>query len=401
MKSYWGLFLVSLFLGACGGGGGGPSSGGGKSSLIASSSSNPVGNACGGEGVIFADCLNSSWGIFNTWEYEVSTGQGKGYTSESNAGNVQWKLVDSPAAGRGKVVEVNFGSKGGFNSQLYVNTDPVDRSAYASGKLKFDVNVQNFGDAYNANTGQMLFEVIVECVWPCLSHSVKVPVRFLNEWQTVELSISDMVRDGLDLKNVNTGFMIRPSIDDGVQTGVTFLLDNIQWVKGTGSISSSRDVFVEHFNTEASANNWKFVSYEGGINDVHKHLSQGLGAWPEWSSSFDHWALETTLNKAINIKNKKVSLQIKLMSSIVSGYSSPIEFALVATDGAGREAATEHFSSLELEDREWTSMSTELGDSFSGGFNGADVRKLAIHIYATGSPLPYGYIYLDTIRITE
>lgn len=399
MKSYMGLFLVSILLSACGGGGGGSASGGSSSSPALGG--NPIGGNCGSDGVLFEDCVNSKWGVLKAFNYEVATGKSSEYTSETNAGNVQWKLVDSPAAGRNKVVEVSFGSKAGFNSQIYVNSVATDRSAYATGKIKFDVNVQRFGDAYDPNKGQMLFEVVVECMWPCLSHSAKFPVSLLNQWQTVEFNIADLVRDGLDLKNVNTGFMIRPSIDDGAQTGVVFQLDNIQWVKGAGSISSPKEIFVEHFNTEASANNWVFKNYGGGISEIHKHLSQGLGAFPQWTSSMDHWALETQLSKPINIKNKTVSMQIKLLSSIVSGFAYPMEFALVATDGAGREASTERFSSQNMTDKVWTTLSTQVGSSFAGGFNAADVRKLAIHFYATGNPLPYGYIYLDTIRITE
>lgn len=399
MKSYMGLFLVSILLSACGGGGGGSASGGSSSSPALGG--NPIGGNCGSDGVLFEDCVNSKWGVLKAFNYEVATGKSSEYTSETNAGNVQWKLVDSPAAGRNKVVEVSFGSKAGFNSQIYVNSVATDRSAYATGKIKFDVNVQRFGDAYDPNKGQMLFEVVVECMWPCLSHSAKFPVSLLNQWQTVEFNIADLVRDGLDLKNVNTGFMIRPSIDDGAQTGVVFQLDNIQWVKGAGSISSPKEIFVEHFNTEASANNWVFKNYGGGISEIHKHLSQGLGAFPQWTSSMDHWALETQLSKPINIKNKTVSMQIKLLSSIVSGFAYPMEFALVATDGAGREASTERFSSQNMSDKVWTTLSTQVGSSFAGGFNAADVRKLAIHVYATGNPLPYGYIYLDTIRITE
>ncbi len=399
MKSYLGLLLVSLLLGACGGGGDGGSSSGSSSSSTAIGG-NPIGNSCGSDGVIFEECLNKSWGSFHVWEHDARTGQGQGYTTESNASNVQWRLVDSPSAGHGKVVEVSYGSKAGYVSQLFVSSDSADRSAYATGKLVFDLNVQNFGDAYDRNKGYMLFEVIVECGWPCLSHSVKIPALIQNQWATYEINIADLVRSGLDLKAVNTAILIRPSIDDAPQTGVVFQLDNIKWVKGTGSISSPREVFAEHFNTEASANNWKFINYAGGISEIHKHLSQGLGAFPEWTSSLDHWALETSLSKAINIKNKKASLQIKLVSAD-SGYSSPIEFALVATDGAGREASTETFISSGMPDREWHQIGVELGSSFPGGFNAADVRKLAIHVYATGTPFPYGYIYLDTIRITE
>ena len=399
MKSFIGIAVVSLLLGACGGGGGGGSSSGGGNS--SQSGGEVVSNSCGSDGVLFKDCVNKNWGSLKAWEYEIRTGQGQGYTTGTNPSNVQWKEVDSPAAGHGKVLEISYGAKTGHSSQVYINVDPVDRSAYATGKLKFDLNVQSFGDAYDAQHGQMLFEVIAECVWPCTSHSAKVPVNFLNQWQTVELNIADMVRDGLDLKRVDTGFLIRPSIEDGVQTGVSFQVDNIQWVKGTGSISAAKDVFAEHFNTQDSASNWKFVTYGGAIAQSEKFLSQGLVTFPYWMSSMDHWALEHDLGKAINIKNKEVSLQIKLVSSSAPDFRSPIEFALIATDGANRQASTERFSSQGMIDKQWQQVSTRLGSNFAGEFDAADVRKLAIHIYATDHPLPYGYINLDTIRIAE
>lgn len=397
MKPVLGALLASLLLVACGGGGGGGSSGG----SAGSSSPGTISSGCGSEGNIFVECLNKDWGAIQVWEQNVLTGQGQGYKTEANASNVQWAVVDSAAAGHGKVVEVSYGQKTGHESQLYINIDPVDRSAYATGKLSFDINVQSYGDAYDYNNAQMLFEVIVECVWPCLSHSVKVPVNILNQWQTVGIDIADLVRDGLDLKKVDTAFLIRPAIEHGAQTGVKFQLDNIKWIKGTGSVAAPKEIYAEHFNTTAAADNWKFVRYDGSISEIHKHLSQGLGTYPEWQSSFDHWALETALTKAISIKNKNVSLQIKLRSAIVAGYTSPIEFALVATDGAGRTASTERFSSSGMADATWYTLTTQLGSSFPGGFNADDVKKLGFHVYATDTFFPYGYIYLDTIRITE
>jgi hypothetical protein len=398
MKSVLGALLTSLLLVACGGGGSGGGTSGGSAGA---SSPGTISSGCGSGGNIFIDCLNKDWGAFQVWENNAATGQGQGYKTESNASNVQWKLADSAAAGHGKVVEVTYGQKTGYESQFYVNTDPVDRSAYATGKLSFDINVQSYGDAYDYNKAQMLFDVIVECVWPCLSHSVKVPVNILNQWQTVGISIADLVRDGLDLKRVDTALLIRPSIDHGAQTGVKFQLDNIKWEKGTGSVAAPKEVYAEHFNTLAAADNWKFVSYEGGVTEIHKHLSQGLGTFPEWRTSFDHWALETVLANAISIQNKKVSMQVKLRSAIVSGYASPIEFALVATDSAGRTVSTERFSSSGMMDVEWYTLKTTLGSSFPNGFNADNVKKLGFHVYATGTPFAYGYINIDTIRITE
>lgn len=398
MSRYTYVLLAGLFLSACGGGSSG--GGGGNSSSIGASG--PISSGCGTSGTIFENCLNKEWGEFRVWENNAQTGAGQGYNTEVNASNVQWKQVDSPTAGRGWVVEVTYGPKTNLASQLYVaNEKAADRSAYATGKVVFDLNVLSFGDAYDRNTGTMQFEVIVECVWPCLSHSAKVPVTTINQWQTVELSIADMVRDGLDLKNIDSTFLIRPSTEDGPQTGVQFQLDNIKWVKGSGSLPTSKDIYVEHFNTTGAADKWVFVQYGGGISQIHKHLSQGLGTFPEWLSGADHWALETQLDKAINIRNKTVSFQIKFASAVVAGDRGSIEFTLLATDGAGRTLESPSFASRTLVDKQWSQISLPLGSSFPGGFNGADVRKLAVHFYAAGNPYAYGLIYLDTIRISE
>lgn len=402
MSRYLSVLLAGLFLSACGGGSSGGSGGGGNSSSAGTGGPGPISSGCGTESTIFENCLNKEWGEFRVWENNRQTGTGQGYSTETNASNVQWKLVDSPAAGHGKVVEVSYGQTTNLESQLYVaNEKTADRSAYATGKVVFDLNVLDFGDAYDPNTGTMQFEVIVECVWPCLSHSAKVPVTTLNQWQTVELSIADMVRDGLDLKKIDSTFLIRPSIEDGAQTGVQFQVDNIKWVKGSGSLPATNDVYAEHFDTTAAADKWVFAQYGGGISQIHKHLSQGLGTFPEWQSGADHWALETRLDKAINLRNKTASFQIKFSSAVVAGDRGSIDFTLVATDGSGRTLESPSFASGTLDNKQWHQISLQLGSSFPDGFNGADVRKLGIHFYAAGNPYAYGLIYLDTIRISE
>ncbi|PUA28030.1 MAG: hypothetical protein B0W54_16175 [Cellvibrio sp. 79] len=391
-----GILIVSLLLGACGGGGGGDATPIPASSAASSSS---VG-MCGTGGVIFESCLNTEWGNFGIWEHNIETNQGQSYKTETNSSNVQWAIVDSPSAGHGKVIEVSYGGKANYVSQLYVNREPVDRSEFATGKLSFDVNVLDFGDAYDRNKGSMQFEVVVECKWPCTSHSVKVPVSVLNQWQPVELSIAELVRGGLYLKSVDTGFFIRPSFEDGLQTGVKFQLDNIKWVKGTGSVSVPKEIFWEHFDSEAALKRWAVVNYTG-MSPFSLYLTQGLSFYPVWQTDYDHFAVETNLPNAINIKNKKAKFQIKLQPSLV-GVEGNIEFSLAATDGNGRTVETDLYTTQGMHGNQWYQIETALGGNFGNNFNPADVRALALHFYANNKPRYYfGQITIDTILITE
>ncbi|MEN0039369.1 MAG: hypothetical protein AAGC78_20005 [Cellvibrio sp.] len=373
-----------------------------SSSLRSSSSSSSVG-ACNGEGVIFSECLNAEWGAFQVYEEDVQTYAGQIYTQETNDSNLQWKVINSPVAGRGKVVELTYGQKAGVGSTLQLRSvSTQNRTAYDTGKLVFDLNVVNFGESYNSTTGNAIFELVLECVWPCTSHSAFFPVSFENVWQTIEINIVDLIRDGLDTSKIDTAFMIRPVFENASQKGVVLQLDNIKWVKSSGSAPKSKDIYSEHFNTNASLDQWVFATYGGGMDEITKYLSQGLGLYPIWVTDFDHWAMETELSKAINIRNKKASFQIKLADALVGASGTSIGFSVVATDSNARQVESDMLTSAGMTGKQWHEFEIQLGSSFPNGFNAADVRKLAIHFYANGKPTYiHGAIQIDTIRITE
>lgn len=427
MKRVIGILLSSILMSACGGGGGSGGTSGGTSSLksslsssssvssvsssssfssassLSSSSSSFSVGSCNGEGVIFTECLNSEWGAFQVYEEDLQTYAGQVYKQETNDSNLQWKIGNSPVTGHGKVIEVTYGQKAGVGSTLQLRSEGTrDRSAYSTGKLVFDLNVVNFGESYNSATGEAIFELVLECVWPCTSHSALFPVSFENVWQTVEINIAELIRDGLDTSKIDTAFMIRPLFTDASQKGVVFQLDNIKWIKGSTSAPRSNEVYSEHFNTNASLDQWVFATYDGGQVEPNKYLSQGLGMYPLWATDYDHWAMETALAKAINIKNKKASFQLKLADTLVGATGTPIGFSVVATDGNARAVESELLTSSAMPGGQWHQFEILLGNSFPGGFDAANVRKLAIHFYANGKPAyVHGSIQIDTIRITE
>lgn len=398
-----GILLSSLLISACGGGGGSGGTSGGSGASSSQPTGGTIGNSCSSEGIIFNECLNKDWGALQVYEENIHTYAGQVYKQETNDSNVQWKVSDSPAAGHGKVIEVTYGQKSDVGSTLELRSESTqNRTAYSTGKLAFDLNVVSFGESYNPAQGSATFELVLACVWPCTSHSLYVPVSFQNVWQTVEINIADLISDGLDVSKIDTAFTIRPVFENASQKGVVFQLDNIKWSKGSTSTPKSNDVYSEHFNTNASLDQWVFATYGGGMDQINKYLSQGLGLYPVWVTNYDHWAMETELAKPLNIKNKTVSFQLKLANELTGANGFPIKFNLVATDSNARIAETEQLSSLGMEGGEWYQFEMALGSSFAGGFDAADVRKLAIHFYANGKPsYMHGAIQLDTIRITE
>jgi hypothetical protein len=370
---------------------------------VSSISSSSAAGACNGEGVIFTECLNSEWGALQVYEEDVQTYAGQIYTQETNDSNLQWKVINSPVAGHGKVIELTYGQKTGVGSTLQLRSANLqNRSAYSTGKLVFDLNVVNFGESYNSATGSAMFELVLECVWPCTSHGVFFPVSFENTWQTVEINIADLIRDGLDTSKIDTAFMIRPVFENGSQKGVVLQLDNIKWVKGSTSAPQPKEVYSEHFNTRESLDQWVFATYSGGQVEPNKYLSQGLGMYPLWATDFDHWGMETELSKAINIRNKKASFQIKLADALVGATGNAIGFSVVATDSNARQVESDMLTSTTMTGRQWHQFEIQLGSNFPNGFNVADVRKLAIQFYANGKPAHiHGAIQIDTLRITE
>lgn len=426
MKRVIGVLLASMLISACGGGGGSGGtnsntsslatvssnssssstiSNGSSSSIISSngsSSSVTSSNSCDSEGVIFEECINKSWGVFQVFEENLQSWANETYKEQINNSNVQWKIIDSQAAGHGKVIEVSYGQKDDFGSTFNVSSeDTQNRSAYDTGKLVFDLNVVNFGESYDINKGSAIFELVLTCVWPCTSHSAFIPISVENEWKTIEINIADFIRDGLDTSKIDTVFMLRPLYKN--QKNVVFQLDNIKWIKGPTSAPKPNEVYSEHFNTTDSLDRWVFVEYGVNPGIFDKFLpAQGFGMYRHWPTDYDHWAIETSLATAINITNKKASFQLKLADTLVGTTGTPIAFSVAATDVNGNEVESDQLTSLAMVGDQWHQFEISLGSNFPGGFNAANVRKLAIHFYANGKPsYIHGSIHIDTIRITD
>lgn len=400
---YFATALSLLALTACGGSGGGnsnntPTQNANTSSSASSSTTGPVKSA-----IVFEEQLNSEWGKFKVWQWSTQTGQGQGFTESPNNGLVQWQVINAGSADHNNVVEVSYGNQQFTNAHFQIMPDTsstLDLSSYGTGTLSFDINVLDWGGSFDPNLGHGVFAAQVECVWPCVSHWQKFAPLNLNEWKHIEINIADLVNQGLDLTHVNSGFLIKPFGFD--QHGVRFQLDNIKWTKGAGSLITPKTIFAEHFNQGNAADSWQVTNFQGSVSLQSKYLWDALWMYPIWTTSFDDWALMTTIAQPINIKNKKASVLMNIFSPLAGDSAIDVRFSFIAIDSNGNQVTTDESPLRSLTPNEWVKASVDIGGSFPAGFDASKVQKIGIRFRANGKiPEITGGIQLDEILITE
>lgn len=131
--------------------------------------------------------------------------------------SIEWDLVE--AEGRGDVLQVSHGAD--FAGLFFKTSIGADLSDYTEGGLRFDIRVLDAG----VNSSGMVMKV--DCFYPCSSGDQALGTVGLEGWQTVQVSVAELVAAGLDLFQVNTGLVIFPAF--GETDGVVYQLDNIEW----------------------------------------------------------------------------------------------------------------------------------------------------------------------------
>src|SRR5690606_34998886 len=122
---------------------------------------------------------------------------------------------------KGTVIEVEFLAAGNVGLFYIQDATPKDLSAFATGNLVFDLKVLTNDN----NTDGFL--VKADCVHPCSSLEVAVPLPVDNDWHTITVPVANLNHAGFNIANVNTPFAFWPVFN---QQGVTFRVANIRWV---------------------------------------------------------------------------------------------------------------------------------------------------------------------------
>lgn len=382
MKSLSPVFGVAVLalLSACGGGGSG--GGGGSSNNSGSSSSSPTDTGS----YIFQNSFNADWGSFSAFEWNTTTNAGKNYTDGQSGNFVSWSILESTSGDHKSVVDVKLGSATNMWGQFEVSLKK-DLSSYGTGKVAFDINPLDFGAAWDELTQSATFEARVECVWPCTSHPYLIVLKKTNEWSHVELDIKEMVTDGLDLTNVDRALIIKPS--NFLAQNVHLRLDNIRWVKGSGSLPASNPIVAEHFNLYADAEQWT-ISTDPVTQQpaASAGVNMGLSMYPVLinSSYYPSWEAEKALPNTVNIHNKKVSLQLFVNKAVAQTAS--VSFFAVDTNGRRGSTGDINLSSFTYNVYNRVSFTVNSDDfSTDFGFDDTRVNRIGIAINTHNMPV--------------
>ena len=130
--------------------------------------------------------------------------------------NMSWQIARD--RDRGSVLQVSHSGARKL-AGLYLKTGPagpVDLSAYGRGTLEFDVKIIS-GDP------SMIMKV--DCVYDCTSGDYALADASTGVWVTYVVEIDDLVAQGLELRNIDTGIVIWAA----EFTSTVFQLDNVRW----------------------------------------------------------------------------------------------------------------------------------------------------------------------------
>lgn len=281
------LSFTAVSLLACGGSGGNKSraeaatahaeaSAGTSSNASSSMAASSAGltSCTSAKGDVFINSVCPGWKEVSIYEQPLADPSSYREIQDGSAGDlVTQKIIDSGTPGHDQVLDIQYNGNsfqyGGVVRMFNLESDPegVDMSEYATGKLVFDVRVISRGDQ-NSN-----LEVIIECGWPCNSHEHVIAVSQLNQWQSFEISVKDLIAEGLDIKHVRTGFFIQASW--GRQANAHFQVDNVRWIKGVAEPLVNASCFANHLG---------FNKWDGGKNSYffRNELLEGKGDMSNW-----------------------------------------------------------------------------------------------------------------------
>lgn len=222
-----------------------------SSSSSSSSSSVPVLACTNNPGDVFFDEVCAPWRPVSAYEQNYADYTNAYELTDGNAGGgARFNIIQSADAGRNQVLDIEYLAAPEFFSAVRIRvpeseSNALDMSEYANGKIIFDLKVISHGDA-NAP-----LEFNLDCSWPCASTPKFIRAEVLNEWKTYEFSVAEMIDRGLDIKRTSMGFMLLPTW--AKQAGAHYQVDNIRWVKGDAPANPETMCYSNFFDTPWNA----------------------------------------------------------------------------------------------------------------------------------------------------
>lgn len=128
--------------------------------------------------------------------------------------SINWSYLSD--AERSTVLEIAHEPTAAFAAVFTESSTKIDLSDYQSGHFVLDLKHV---------AGPNDYRVKLDCVYPCASAHIDLPVLPGTEWQTVKVPVDAFISSGLDLSNVNTGIVIWARDHDGTR----FRIDNVRF----------------------------------------------------------------------------------------------------------------------------------------------------------------------------
>lgn len=237
------------------------------------------------EGAVFIDASCPPWqapSVFEQDKVELNSYEEVplGVTGQL----VEQQILNAEDPARGQVWDIRYGDNTQLNGLPRIAPEGVlrmDLSEYATGTLTFDLRIIDLGESQQGLWTKM------ECGWPCTTNARPLPIGTIGQWQSHEISVAEMIADGLDITKVAMGFQIFPTWNE--QTGAHFQLDNIRWSKGV--TTATEKCFAQHFDQ-----GYTFELKPDSLVEDDVTLAQWLDGIPEikvnpqWDQVASEWS---------------------------------------------------------------------------------------------------------------
>jgi hypothetical protein len=351
------------------------------SSVASSSSSSSAALACtNNPGDVFYDEVCAPWRPVSAYEQNYADSTNAYEITDGNAGGgARFNIIQSVDAGRNQVLDIEYLAAPEFFSAVRIRvpeseSNALDMSEYANGKIIFDLKVISHGSA-NAP-----LEFNLDCSWPCASTPKFIRADVLNEWKTYEFSVAEMIDRGLDIKRTSMGFMLLPTW--AKQAGAHYQVDNIRWVKGDAPANPETMCYSNFFDTPWNAG----VSGVGvsvvGLNEPIPQeaimtLTQGVipmvTTTPDWSLMNRVWIYMFSgemsyqtgeLLDPFTLSNCSsagtLSLEVYTPAALVEDGGMTFTVHLVDRDWSIFDVSAQTFSVADLKPDAWNKISVPL-----------------------------------------
>lgn len=369
--------------------------------------------------MVFIDSVCSGWRNVSYFELK----KGVAYVGETEDGSpgqlLTLSTINTGETGHNQVLDINYNGNNDYNAIARIRnpesaTTGLDMSAYATGKLVFDIKVLNTGDAKEP------LNLVLDCGYPCENTPYLVKTTSLNQWKTVEVSIADMIASGLDIKHIYTGFQLSPPWD--MQKNVHFQVDNIRWIKGPHVTPTTEVCYAQYFDRKDWMYGVRVESFYGSAATAGIKATAPVSVLsPVWSSPTDSWGYihapvsDTDRAKFSSClyKSTKMSYSVYVPAAYVT--DGKMRVGLVFRDYYGHIATSYLKSASDLKPDDWNTVEVEIHLSrfsflgsgagvftYADNFKPNEINHVGVYFDANGKPASVtGDLRVDNIVMTN